>query len=60
MIVIPAAEYQTDKERSEAAIKNLFETAGSEINAMKEKAQLKTRLTESYFNTVNKIFRNFM
>jgi Zn-finger nucleic acid-binding protein len=54
------AEYPTDKERSEAAIKNLFETAGSEINAMKKKAQLKTRLTESYFNTVNKIFRNFM
>lgn len=54
------AEYPTDKERSEAAIKNLFETAGSEINAMKEKAQLKTRLTESYFNAVDKIFRNFM
>lgn len=55
------AEYSTDKERSEAAIKKLFDTAGPEINEMQESTKTgKHLLSKSYFNAIDKIFRNFM
>lgn len=57
-------EFPTDNERSEAALKNLFQVAGPELAEMEEKVfAAKTRkrpLPHSFYSAVDKIIRHLV